>query len=200
VARLAAALTPLFDGTEALEDGLSRNADAYVAADRRIIAAKLGLASCGDDDVGRMRSLQALMQRSEADMTLLFRALADVDPAAPGLAPLAHAFYDPARRDAEAAAWQAWLDDYGARIRRDARPAGERRAALDAVNPRYVLRNYLAQQAIDRAEEGDESLIGELLDLIGHPYDDQPGREAYAALRPDWARARPGCSMLSCSS
>ena len=198
--QLANALVPAFPSIEPLQAGLEHYVDTFVATDRDHIARKLGLSQCLDEDAELMQVLHTLMQEAEADMTLLFRALSEVDLDAPRLAPLAHAFYDEGKRQRSEPAFVDWLTRYAARVRSDSLPAAERRARMLAANPRYVLRNYLAQEAIDRAEQGDDGGIHELLDLLRRPYDDQPGRERFAQRRPDWARSRAGCSMLSCSS
>jgi uncharacterized protein YdiU (UPF0061 family) len=200
--RLAQALSPLFAEAAPLQAGLDAYAASWAECERDNACAKLGLDTCQDDDLALMRELQALMQRAGADMTRFFRALADIDVDAerPSLEPLHGAFYDPARLGESAPALEDWLARYAARCRADALPREARVAHMHAANPRYVPRNYLAQLAIDRAESGDEAGIGELLDVLRDPYGEQPGREAFAALRPEWALDRAGCSMLSCSS
>ena len=198
--RLAGALSPLFGGVEPLQEGLQRFVEVYTFAERDAIARKLGLAECRDSDVALMESLRGLLARAEVDMTLFFRGLMDVDPTAPGLEPMEQAFYDAAKRESEAAAFTACLAQLAARWADDRLGTEERRERMRLANPRYVLRNYLAQQAIDRGHEGDPAGVHELLEVMRRPYDDQPGRDAYAARRPDWARQKAGCSMLSCSS
>jgi uncharacterized protein YdiU (UPF0061 family) len=198
--RLASALLPLFPSEQPLQAGLERYAHTFVASDHATVAAKLGLAECLDEDVELMQSLYGLMLGTEIDMTIFFRALSQVDLDKPSLAPLEDAFYSAEKRRAAEGDLMEWLMRYAARTRRDPSSASERVARMNAANPRYVLRNYLAQQAIDRAEQGDHAGIHELLDVMRHPYEDQPGREHFAARRPEWARHKAGCSMLSCSS
>ena len=200
LSRFAQALSPLFDGVEALQEGLQRFADAYARADRDNIARKLGLSDCRDEDMERMDTVQQLLAQGEIDMTLFFRALIDADPMDASLSAFDDAFYDPAKREAVVPALRDWLAAYARRRDEDALDAAVRRERMRLANPRYVLRNYLAQQAIDAAEAGDLSVVHELLEVMRRPYDDQPGRARFAQRRPDWARQRAGCSMLSCSS
>jgi serine/tyrosine/threonine adenylyltransferase len=198
--QLARALSPLFADPAPLQAGLERFATAYTAADRDSTARKLGLAECRDEDVELLRDLHGLLHAHEIDMTLWFRGLADVDLKAPSLAPLEAAFYDADKRWAGADALNVWLARHAARVRDDPLPADQRRARMQAANPAFVLRNWLAQEAIDRADAGDMAGIDELLEVMRRPYEDQPGNERLAGKRPDWAKDKAGCSMLSCSS
>ena len=117
------------------------------------------------------------------------------------MAPLAEAWYRPEQlTDGYRERLGRWLCRYLDRLGEEGEAPSVRRRRMDAVNPKYVLRNYMAQEAIDKAEKGDFSRVHELLELLRAPYDEQPGKERFAAKRPEWARHRPGCSMLSCSS
>ena len=96
--------------------------------------------------------------------------------------------------------WEFWFLNYEVRLQQEEISPEERKQKMDAVNPKYVLRNYMSQLAIDKADEGDYSLIDELFQLLKNPYTEQPENEKWFAKRPEWARDKVGCSMLSCSS
>ncbi len=198
--QLARALSPLFADTEVLLAALGRFGAAYASAEREVTARKLGLAECTDADVALIGNLHGLLHAHEVDMTLWFRALAHVDLEAPALEPIGDAFYDEAKRQAGEGALRDWLARYVKRVSEDPLPRDARRILMHAANPQYVMRNWLAQEAIEQANAGDTAGVSELLDVMRHPYDAQPGREHYAGKRPDWAKDKAGCSMLSCSS
>ncbi|MET1161186.1 MAG: protein adenylyltransferase SelO, partial [Pseudoxanthomonas sp.] len=198
--RLAGALSPLFACAEPLQEGLQRYRETYAAADHDNIARKFGLAECLEDDVALMEDLQSLLHAGEVDMSIFFRDLMFVDTAAPSLDSLHDAFYDADKRAGIEPALLDWLRRYAKRVLSDTLDPEVRKTRMRMANPRFVLRNYLAQQAIDRAEQGDAAGVMELLEVMRRPYDEQPGKETYAQRRPDWARDRAGCSMLSCSS
>ncbi|WP_132144840.1 protein adenylyltransferase SelO [Luteibacter rhizovicinus] len=198
--RLAQALSPLFSGVEALQEGLGRYAARFEADDSAFTAAKLGLSDWREGDEALAQSLREVLTAGEMDMTLFFRALGRFDPQAPDPEVFSHVFYDAGKREATEASFRDWLARYSVRLREDGASVEQRGTLMNAANPVYVLRNYLAQQAIDRATDGDDGGVLELLELLRRPYDEQPGKEAFAARRPDWAREKAGCSMLSCSS
>ena len=212
--QLAQAIFPLIGEVAPVEDALRVYGDTLTAARSRSFAAKLGLRALRADetlsdgtpcstDAALVDDLFELLAAVEIDYTLFFRHLADVrtEPNGAHFATVRDAYYDAdGAPDAERAKMAAWLDRYVARARDEGRPDEERRIAMNAVNPKYILRNYVAQLAIDEAEEGDPSLISELLEVLRHPFDEQPEKARFAEKRPDWARNRPGCSMLSCSS
>jgi len=192
LARLAEALLPIVEKDE-LEAGLRLYGDVYQEAMTAALASKLGLSSLDrDGDHELMQGLFKVFGEVETDFTLFFRNLANVETSADDLAGV---FYDK-----PAPGLRAWLDRYLARVKADSLPAATRRERMNAVNPKYVPRNYLAQQAIDAMARGDASVLETLMKVLERPYEEQPESEQFAARRPEWARHKAGCSALSCSS
>jgi uncharacterized protein YdiU (UPF0061 family) len=207
--QLANALVQLTEEPQPFQDALDRFGLVYHQGFRAMMAERLGWGgSTGDQDDQLGSQLFALLMMTETDQVLFYRNLARVPVDPDGqvsddelLAPLHEAWYRPEEVTGDVRrAVVDWLRAWGRRVVEGGLDDEARRKAMDAVNPRFVLRNYLAQEAIDAAEAGDTGLIMELLDVLRHPYDEQPGRERFAARRPEWARTRVGCSMLSCSS
>lgn len=199
LARLADALHPLL-AENTLADGLQLYADVFDDTFNAMLAQKLGLRSLEEADSTLVNRLFRLLHQSEVDFTLFFRQLAQVDLSSPSLEPLLPAFYQPERLQQQRPQWQEWLQHYQQRCQHENWDAADRRRQMDMANPRFVLRNYLAQQAIDRATAGDTGMLLELLEVLRHPYAEQPHHVQYAQKRPEWARHKAGCSMLSCSS
>ena len=213
VSRLGGALHSLTQDAESLQAIVDSYSERFAQGWDRALADKLGLV---DANVVRRREVAAelldLLPLTETDMTIFFRTLGDIEVDEVDevdlsvddttlIEPLIGSYYAPAELTGELLERTAtWFRSYIELSRTTHQTADARRSRMHAVNPKYVLRNYLAQLAIDKAEAGGYDMIPELLDLLRHPYDEQPGREEYATLRPDWARTCVGCSMLSCSS
>ena len=199
LARLASALQPLVPDTALLQEALEHYRQVFRSEYRAMLAQKLGLKELVDGvDDAWLGELFELLGATETDYTLFFRQLAVThdDPE-----PLREAFYREDDLSGELAQrWRAWLGARARRCEAQMPNADERLARMNAVNPLYVPRNYLAQQAIDAATAGDTAPLTRWLQVLSQPYELQAGCEAYSAKRPEWARHKPGCSALSCSS
>jgi uncharacterized protein YdiU (UPF0061 family) len=183
--RLAEALVDFVE-KERLEKALELYIEIYQEQMTKALADKLGLDAV---DEPLMTGLFSVLGSAETDFTLFFRNLAKVEKPS-DIEVLRPAFY----AEADAATVSSWLALYLAR----AKPGRAER--MNAVNPKYIFRNYLAVQAIEALEKGDASLLERLMRVLARPYDEQPQEEDLAARRPEWARDRAGCSALSCSS
>jgi uncharacterized protein YdiU (UPF0061 family) len=203
--QLANAIYPLIEESEPLQAALDVYRKTFQHRWRQALADKLGLTGREEGGDGLMQRILELLAERHLDMTIFFRRLADLpaDHSVPIDFPgfFADAYYQDATGEADQAPLNDWLAAYRSRL---GTVTGEerqrRRTMMNRVNPKYVFRNYLAQLAIDQAEQGDASLVEELLEVLRRPYDEQPGKEKFAQRRPEWARNRAGCSMLSCSS
>ena len=187
---LAEALLPLLD-MDAAEAALKAYEPQFERSYAELMRAKLGLATEQAEDAALVRDTLALLHDNRADYTMFFRRLGNFDSAA--------AADNASLRDMFAGreGYAAWAGRYRTRLALEARTAAERKARMDRVNPRYVLRNYLAETAIRRAvDQRDYGEIERLARLLARPYDEQPAMRAYAESAPQWAANL----SVSCSS
>jgi uncharacterized protein YdiU (UPF0061 family) len=192
---LANALLPLIGDQEAAQAALDVYIDAYGEKFDELLHAKLGLKSTQENDRALADDMFKLMQENRVDFTLFFRRLGELKSDVPDAqrdaadAPLRDLFLDRPGFD-------AWAARYRERLRLEGSVDAARRVAMHTVNPKYVLRNYLAQVAIEKAQNGDFDEVRRLLAVLERPFDDQPEHDSYAALPPDWASHLE----VSCSS
>ena len=201
--QLANALYPLIEEAAPLEKILEGYKSNFEKKSQDMMRAKLGLTSAKQTDIDIIQSLENNLQATETDMTIFFRTLSSFKKEQPekGVELIQDAFYTPDTIKGNVLNnWKQWFADYAKRLEDETTSAEERQQKMNKVNPKYVLRNYMAQLAIDKADKGDTSLLEEMYLLLKEPYSEQPKFEHWFAKRPEWARHKVGCSMLSCSS
>ncbi len=187
---LGQALLPLIGEVDDAQAALEIYKPAYDRKLDQLLHAKLGLHTTGADDGKLIDAMFSLMQNNHVDFTLFFRRLSDLQSDNPGAdEPLRDLFID-------RPAFDGWAVQYRARLKQENSIDAVRREAMRATNPKFVLRNYLAQVAIEKAQNKDFSEVARLLAVLEKPFDEQPENESYAALPPDWASELE----VSCSS
>ncbi len=211
--QLANAIYPLIEESAPLEKILNNFSKNYQQQWREMMAKKLGFHSAdkvlkeqsNEGDETLFLELETLLSEVETDMTIFYRLLADFnyddETRANNIAHFSDCFYQADTVNSNhKERFSLWLYNYDQRIQADNITQPERKLAMNTVNPKYVLRNYLAQQAITLAEQGDYSQLHDLQKVLETPYEEQMSFHHFSEKRPDWARNKAGCSMLSCSS
>src|SRR5690606_26053273 len=175
---LATALLPIMD-EDTVRRGLRRYETAYNEHFKHQMLAKLGLEEAEESDMGLIMDTFSMLHENRVDYTRFFRGLSNLHDH--GTAPVRDLFADRSVAD-------EWLERYEARLQKESRGHDEREYTMRRVNPKYILRNYLAQQVILEAQNGDYEPMKELLKVLEKPFDEQPEYEKYAALRPEWGK------------
>jgi len=187
---LGQALLPLIGEVDDVHAALSDYQSVFDSSMAQLWQSKLGLQQSLPHDQELITSLLLIMQRNQIDFTYFFRQLASL--------PYEKNTEDAGLRDMflDRSAFDAWAVQYRSRLKQENSQDEERKQRMHAVNPKYVLRNYLAQVAIEQAQKKDFSEVQKLLTILQHPFDEQPEHDAYAALPPTWASSLE----VSCSS
>jgi len=201
--QLANALYPLINETEGLEKVLADFGTSFESKYLNMMRSKIGLFTENENDQKLIQDLENNLHLTETDMTIFYRNLSRFtkENMESGFKIIQDAFYNTNEQSLELIeTWEKWFESYNQRLQSEKETDAERTEKMNRINPKYVLRNYMAQLAIDASDKEDYSLIDELFNLLKNPYSEQENMEKWFAKRPDWARNKVGCSMLSCSS
>ena len=202
--QLANALFPLINEAAPIEAILEKYKSDFATLYQSMMRKKVGFEKIENEDNLLLSDLENILVMHPADMTIFFRLLSKIKKEASAeiaFEKIKVCFYSAEKMDETVAnKWMDWFGKYLLRLKMEAKNDAEREADMNATNPKYVLRNYMAQIAIEDAEKGNFTTIEELYTLLQNSYDEQPENEKWFAKRPDWAINKVGCSMLSCSS
>jgi serine/tyrosine/threonine adenylyltransferase len=197
---LAGALSKLTKDDAWLHTGLEAFDGKYSETMQTNLTGKFGFGQWREGDEDIVNAAFDLMTHAEIDMTRFFRLLSKNGLFAPQVLAFKDCFYGDELYAQHQDALAAWLEAYSQRIQQEQIPAAQNAAKMDEINPNFVLRNYLAQEAIDAATLGNFTPLERLLRASATPYTSIETDADLFAKRPDWARTKAGCSMLSCSS
>ena len=199
--QLANAIYPLIEDAKPLEEILDWYKTNFEKDSLLMMKSKLGLYETDENDLEIIQNLEENLQLTATDMTIFFRNLSDFSKEkSTDLSIISDAFYEEKTASEVEKSWKNWFEKYQNRLQKETLSDRERADKMNLVNPKYVLRNYMAQLAIEKAEKGNYSLIDELFELLKKPYSEQPENQEWFTKRPDWAKNKIGSSMLSCSS
>ncbi len=202
--QLANALYPLIEEAKPLENVLNLFNENYNLAYQKMMLQKLGIKNINEKSNLLIENLKENFTKTETDFTIFFRLLSNVlknDTPETALKKIEFSFYNfDEKNNEDKKNWLNWFENYLNYLKVENEMDDERKIKMNGINPKYVLRNYMAQLAIDEANAGNYNLIDELYTLLKKPYDEQLESEKWFAKRPNWAKEKAGCSMLSCSS
>ena len=182
---LATSLTSLLD-SDKLIGALKQYEPEFLKQYRTIMASKIGLEEYQSEDELLINQLLELMRTNNVDYTIFFRSLCDFSA------------HNQSIRDQflDREGFDSWTKQYSQRLQQQSSTDQQRREQMLAINPKYVLRNYMAQAAIEKAQQGDYSEVNLLLEVLQSPCEEHPQADKYAGLPPDWAEK----ISVSCSS
>jgi serine/tyrosine/threonine adenylyltransferase len=202
IIQLFNAIFPLIDDKESMQKVVDDLTNYFSNNYQQMLVKKLGFSKCNQEGLDLVKNLFGLMEKANVDYIIFFRNLSlleneEVYQEIPDF--IIESFYDELSEENNKQ-WISWLSLYQNYCNTNEVHEKSRVELIKKTNPKYVLRNYIAFEVIEKAESSDMSLFSEIEDMLKHPYTDNPKYDHWYKKRPDWAKTKAGCSMLSCSS